>query len=63
MMHPLAKELDKNEPKLNCDNTCKNYMFDHRDVACVLSDVFSTSKGSPCALHTKLKTIPIKNVD
>lgn len=58
-MHPINRILDRNETKKNCDNTCKNYVFDHRDTACVLSDVYSVEKGRPCAIHTGLKSIPV----
>lgn len=60
-MHPLARELDKNEKKMKCDQSCKNYMiaFDHRDSACCLSDVYSVKRGELCAIHTQLK---VKNL-
>lgn len=61
-MHPISKEIDRKSPKMNCDNTCKYYQvaFEHRSSACVLSDVYSTTKGSPCAIHSKLGDIPVK---
>ncbi len=34
-----------------CDSGCKNYCFDHRDNACVLSEVFSVKKGKPCYIY------------
>ncbi len=61
-MHPIAQDMDRQSPKLNCDSSCKNYMtaFEHRSKACVLSDVYSTTKGSPCAIHSQIGDIPIK---
>jgi hypothetical protein len=33
---------------INCSNICKYYKFEHRDRACVLSDVYFTEKGKLC---------------
>lgn len=61
-MHHIVREIDKYSKKMNCNNQCKNYepAFEHRHSACVLSDVYSTSKGQPCAIHSMIGDIPIK---
>lgn len=59
-MHNINKILDQNEKKKKCDKSCNNYIFDHRNVACCLSDVYSVEKGALCAIHTDLK-IKFKN--
>lgn len=53
-MHKICELLDRNRPKKACDSSCKNYLFDHLDCACVLSSVFSVNKGVLCAEHTGL---------
>jgi len=53
-MHLINKILDSKKPKKKCDKSCKNYLFDHLDTACVLSDVFSVKKGEDCAIHSDL---------
>jgi hypothetical protein len=52
-MHPINKQLDKNEPKQKCDSNCKYFTFHHLDTACVLSDVFSVRQGALCAIYKK----------
>ncbi len=57
----MAKEecnkLDRLEGKQKriCDQGCKNYMFDHLDTACVLSEVYSVKKGEGCYIY-QIKT-------
>jgi len=54
-MHIINKVLDRNEPKLKCDETCKNFCFPLLDVACVLSSVYSVRKNEDCAIHSQIK--------
>ena len=54
-MHELNRILDKDEKKKNCDKSCKDFLFDHRSVACCLSDVYSVPKNEPCAIHSDLR--------
>lgn len=58
-MHKLNELLDRKAEKRPCDKSCKNYTFEHRDVACVLSDVYSVAKGEMCAIHTEIKVINV----
>jgi len=53
-MNKINEVLDRKSKKKNCDSTCKNYTFDHLNVACVLSDVYSVPKGNPCAIHSQI---------
>ena len=56
-MKKIVELLDKSlrVKKHKCDNSCKYYQiaFEHRDRACVLSDVFSVKKGELCSTHEK----------
>lgn len=61
-MDKINQVLDAKSKKMNCDKTCKNYMFDHLNVACVLSSVYSVPKQDPCAIHSELKSIEITNL-
>jgi hypothetical protein len=64
-MHPINKQLDKNEPKQKCDDACKYFKFAHLDTACVLSDVFSVRQGALCAIYkrtTVTNNTPTKEV-
>jgi len=59
MAKPICDLLDRLEGKVsrNCDSGCKNYMFDHLDNACVLSEVYSVKKNKPCYIYeVKLET-------
>jgi len=58
-MNKINKVLDSKSTKKKCDKTCKNHMFDHLDVACVLSDVYSVRKNELCAIHSQIKIINI----
>lgn len=60
-MHPINKALDKNEPKKPCDKNCKYYKFDHLEVPCVLSEVYSVNKGDPCAIYAEQPTQEYSN--
>jgi len=50
-MHPINEALDRGMKKKPCDSGCPYYRFDHLDVPCVLSDVYSVKKGQPCAIY------------
>lgn len=53
MANKICNALDRAEGKTarKCDSGCKNYRFDHRDNACVLSEVFSVNKDMPCYIY------------
>ena len=53
MTKAICEVLDRLESKQarNCDSGCKNYMFDHRDYACVLSEVFAVKINHPCFIY------------
>ena len=53
MAKPICEALDRAEGKQarKCDSGCKNYRFDHRDYACVLSEVFAVKKNKPCFIY------------
>lgn len=53
MAHPICDALDRAEgnEKRICDSGCKHYRFDHLDVACVLSEVYSVKKGAGCYIY------------
>lgn len=56
-MNTINKCFDKGKKKKACDDGCPYYAFDHRDSACVLSDVYSVNKGEMCAIYAeKLET-------
>lgn len=59
MAKQICNILDRVEGKQarKCDSGCKNYMFDHLDTACVLSEVYSVRKNEPCYIYeVKLET-------
>ena len=58
-MHKINEVLDRKAEKRPCNQNCKNYQFEHRDVACCLSDVYSVAKGKMCAIHTDIKVVNI----
>ena len=53
IMHHINEKLDEIEgkKKIPCSSKCKYYCkaFEHRDKACILSDVFSVKIGEPCS--------------
>lgn len=60
MAHEICNFLDKNENGKRCDAGCSNYVFDHRETACVLSDVYSVKKNEICKIY-KDKNIIVKS--
>jgi hypothetical protein len=58
-MDKINEVLDSKSTKIKCDKTCKNYAFEHREVACVLSDVYSVKKNELCGIHSQINVINI----
>jgi len=60
-MHQFNEMFDRLEGKnkIKCSNKCKYYQeaFEHRERACVLSDVFSVKIGEPCSTFEEKQNV------
>lgn len=57
-MHKIIEIIDHHATKKKCDKSCKHYTvaFEHRERACILSDVYSVNKGQLCSTHSLIES-------